>query len=283
MDRATGKDDFDERRWFDDRPADDREAGPARAVDISGRCSDCWGRITGTKEAAGRWLHIECLVCGRAVDGEDAAREADAMQREAGDQMAAARVGRPANYRVGACFVLKLLPDMDRDKAKMDRRVEASLKEGRKRRRLTRHEIPPGTAGYLYAQARALVAGVDNLSGEKSAVALSDFEYGEPQEMAVERSPGDGNVQVKGRVPVVHRKPSGCELMERMPGQSPRRHGRFVPAPRGLPLRSRSIARSTIRRSPVEEGLAATHNPPPTPQPAAGATPRADRYAKTAF
>ncbi len=216
MDNATRKEDFDERRRFDDRPADDRQPGPARVVDVSGRCADCWGPIVGTKEQAGGWHRIECLVCGRAVDGEDAAREADAMRREADDNMVVARVGRPAEYRSDARFVLKVLPDMDRDKAKVARRIEASLEEGRKRRRLTRHDIPPGTAGYLYAQARAFLAGVENLSEEKSAIALSDFEYGEPQVVGIDGSPGDGTLHVTGSVPVVHRKPSGRELMERM-------------------------------------------------------------------
>ena len=185
-------------------------------MDISGRCADCWGAVAGTKVGTGEWNRIECLVCGRAADGKDAVREADAMRGEADDNMAEARVGGPAEYRSDARFVLKLLPDMDRDKAKVDRRIKGSLGEGRKRGRLTRHEIPPGTAGYLYAQARALLAGVENLSGEKSAIALSDFEYGEPQIVGVEGSPGDETLQVTGSAPVVHRKPSGRELMERM-------------------------------------------------------------------
>ena len=216
MDNATRSDDFDERRQFDDRPADDREPGPARTVDISGRCADCWGLVSGTKDAEGRWNRIGCLVCGRSVDGDDAAHEVDVMQREAADNMAAARVGRPAKYRAGAGFVLKLLPDMDRDKAKIDRRVGASLAEGRKRDRLTRHDISPGRAGYLYAQARAFLAGVDNLSAEKSAIALSDFEFGEPQVVNIDGSPGNGTLHVTGKVPFVHRKPSDRELMGRM-------------------------------------------------------------------
>ena len=143
-------------------------------------------------------------------------RRGDAMGREADDKMAAARVGRPANYRADARFVLKLLPDMDRDKAKVDQRIEASLEEGRKRGRLTRHEMPPGTAGYLYAQARAFLAGVGHLSDEKAALALADFEYGEPHLVGVDGSAGEGTLHVTGRVPVVYRRPSGRELMERM-------------------------------------------------------------------
>ena len=216
MDNATRKGNFDERRRFDDRAADDGRPGPARAVDISGRCADCWGSIAGTQEPGGEWHCIECLVCGRAVEGADAAHEADAMRREADDNMAAVRMGRPATYRAGADFVLKLLPEMDRDKAKIDRRIEASLAEGRKRSRLTRHEIPSGTAGYLYAQARAFLAAVENLPDQKAAIALADFEYGEPRVAGVEGCTGDGTLRVTGSVPVVHRKPSGRELMGRM-------------------------------------------------------------------
>ena len=81
MDNTMRIEDLDRRRRFDDRRADDGEPGPARAVDIRGRCADCWGRIVGSMDAAGRWRRIECLVCGRAVDGNDAAREADAMRQ----------------------------------------------------------------------------------------------------------------------------------------------------------------------------------------------------------
>ena len=191
LNNATGKENFDEQRRFDDRSADDRQPGPARTVDLRGRCADCWGSIAGTKEPTGDWDRIECLVCGRSVSGEDASREADAMRREADGNMVAIRVGRPANYRADARFVLKLLPDMDGDKANVDQRIQASLKEGPKHRRLTRHEIPPGTAGYLYAQAKALLAGVDG-------------------------SPGDATPHVTDSIPIVHRKPSSRELMERM-------------------------------------------------------------------
>ena len=130
--------------------------------------------------------------------------------------MAGARVGRPAMYREDASFVLKLLPDMDRDKERIDQRVEDSLAREGKGPRLTRQEVPRGTAGYLYAQARAFLAGVDNLSPEKSAIALSDMGFGEPQVVNVDGSQTDGTLHITGKLPVVHRKPSDRQLMGRM-------------------------------------------------------------------
>lgn len=216
MGNTTHIEDFNERRRFHDRPADDQQPGPARAMDIRGRCVHCWGSIAGTKVPAGDWHRIECLHCGRSVDGEDAVRESDAMRREANDNMAASRIGQPPNYRADARFVLKLLPDMDRDKAKVDKRIKASLNQGRKRRRLTRHELPPGTAGYLYAQACALLAGIENLSDEKAPIAPTDFEFGEPQVVGVDGSVGEGTLHLTGSAPVVHSKPSHRQLTERM-------------------------------------------------------------------
>ena len=212
---GTGEN-FDDRLEFDDRSPEDLKPGPARVVDVSGRCAYCWGSIAGRKDASGRWSHIECLLCGRSVDEEKAEREVEAMEREARGNMAAARVGQPARYRANAGFVLKLLPDMDRDVAKVERRIKVSLAEGRKRGRLTRHEVPPGTAGYLYAQAQAFLAGVENLSREKAAFALTDLEYGEPQLVGIDSSAGDGTIHVTGRIPAIHRKPSNRELMVRM-------------------------------------------------------------------
>jgi len=216
MDNTRPNEDFDQPRRFDDWRADDGEPGPAGVVNIKGRCAECWGRIVGSRDAAGRWRRIECLVCGRALDGNDAAREADAMEQEAEDNMDAVRIGRPSKYRTDGRFVLKLLPDMARDRAKVDERIASSLAEGQKPGRLTRHEIAPGTAGYLYAQAKAFLAGVENLSEQKSAIALADLEFGDPQVLGVKRSPGNGTLKVTGTVPVIHRKPSGRELIGRM-------------------------------------------------------------------
>ena len=76
--------------------------------------------------------------------------------------------------------------------------------------------MPPGTAGYLYAQARAFLAVLGTYPTRRPRLALGDFEYGEPHLVGVDGSAGEGTLHVTGRVPVVYRRPSGRELMERM-------------------------------------------------------------------
>ena len=57
---------------------------------------------------------------------------------------------------------------------------------------------------------------MENLSDEKSAIALTDFEYGAPEVVGIDGSADDGTLRVTGNVPVVHRRPSRRELMARM-------------------------------------------------------------------
>ena len=40
------QEDFYKRLAFKDRPSDDCERGPARTVDITARCTDCWGAVS---------------------------------------------------------------------------------------------------------------------------------------------------------------------------------------------------------------------------------------------
>ena len=206
---------FDQRRCFEDRPADDSTVGLARAVDIEGRCVVCWGPAVGTK-AGDRWIRIRCCLCGRSLDGEDAEREAESMQVEAECNMRRAREGRGLNYRKEARFVLKILPDMDRDKARFNQRVAAKRAEKPKRRWMGRHKFPRGTAGNLYAQACLFLSGLENLPREMSAIALSDFDFGQPQIVGVSGVTADASVQIDAVVPSRHRKPSGPALRARM-------------------------------------------------------------------
>ena len=157
----AANEDFDQWWHFDDRASDDRTPGPARAVESSGRCMDRWGPVAGTRDGDGQWIRIECQLCGRSVDGEDADREVEDMRGEVKANLPLARVGRGSKYREDATFVLKILPDMDRDKQQVDHRVVASMAAKPKGPWLTRQEIPPGTAGYLYGQARAFLSGLE--------------------------------------------------------------------------------------------------------------------------
>ena len=208
--------DFNEWRRFDDRPSDDRAAGPARSVEIKGRCRECWGPVVGAKDRNDRWTRIQCRICGRSICGDVAEHEADSMRAEAARNVPLARLGQGSKYRVGANFVLKILPDMDRDKAQFDQRVAARRLEKPKRGWLGRRHFSPGTAGYLYAQARFFLSGLENLPREMSAIALSDFDFGEPRIVDVDASTADGAVRVAATVPATHRTPSGPRLMARM-------------------------------------------------------------------
>ena len=209
--------DFNEWRQFADRTADDRTVGPARKAEIKGRCTNCWGPITGKRDRQdGHWIRIECRLCGRAVHAEDAEREAERMLREAENNMPWARVGRSAVYQEEAQFVLKILPDMDRDKVEFEQRIATARKAKPKPSWLNRRDFPQGTPGYLYAQACAFVSGLGNLPRETSAISLSDLDFGEPRIIDVEAPTADAPVQVSAAVPVVHRKPSGVLMMARM-------------------------------------------------------------------
>lgn len=186
------------RQEFGDRPPDDEGVGPARAVDIEGRGVGCWGPLLAQVDAGGRWIRLECRLCGRHLCEEDAAGEVERMAREAEDNMAKVRVGRGAVYREDARFVFKILPDMDRDRDWFERRVTAALEAMPKKNHLGRRDLlaprdaPSGhhdddaeyaVASFLYGQASALVSGLSALPDEISAIDLRDFDF-EKREIA---------------------------------------------------------------------------------------------------
>ncbi len=127
-----------------------------------------------------------------------------------------ARVGSGSQYREDARFVLKILPDMDRDTEKFNQRVADKASQEREKGWVDRRDYSPGQAGYLYAQACAFLSGLENLPRELSAISLSDFDFGKPQNVSVDSSVTDGLVRVTGTIPTKYRKPSNHELMARM-------------------------------------------------------------------
>ena len=200
--------------WWAD--FDDHRAGEAASATVKGRCTKCWGRLVGQLDAKKRWAEIKCRVCGRSVEGIDAVREMENMCREADDNLPAVRRGQPAKYREDAKFVLKILPDMDRDTAYFDRRVTAKIAEGRKKKTISRHDFPKGTAGYLYLQACALMAGTTSLPYEKSVTQYSDYHIETPRISGIDVENDGSDVRVSAKAP--HRNPQSAErvMMERM-------------------------------------------------------------------
>jgi len=197
-------------------------------VDIEGRCSGCWGPTAGLIDAGPRWIRLECRLCGRHVLGEDAAREVERMEREAEANLAKVRVGRAAVYREDARFVLKIVPDMDRDRDRFERRVTAALAAGPKKNHLGRRDLlaPRGlrsghrdddaeyaVAGFLYGQASALVSGLSALPDEISAIDLQDFDF-EKREITSVEAPSPGELRFSGTVP--YRRPTEEVVMTRM-------------------------------------------------------------------
>ena len=199
--------------WVD---FDEHSAGEAAAAAIKGRCTNCWGRLVGQSNEMGRWIGIECQICGRSVKGEEADREMERMHRELIDNLPKVRRGLPAKYREDAKFVLKVLPDMERDKAYFNRRVAAKMAEGRKKNRLSRHDFPKGEAGYLYLQASAFMAGIESLPREMSLVRISDYDFQKPHISDVDVADDLSEMRVSGKTVGKSRQLSDQERMERM-------------------------------------------------------------------
>ena len=199
--------------WVD---FDEHSAGEAAAAAIKGRCTNCWGRLVGQLDGNIRWTSIECQICGRSVKGEEANHEMERMRREIVDNLPKVRRGLPAKYREDAKFVLKVLPDMERDKAYFNRRVAAKMAEGRKKNRLSRHDFPKGEAGYLYLQASAFMAGIESLPREMSLVRISDYDFQKPHISDVDVADDLSEMRVSGKTVGKSQKLSEQVLMQRM-------------------------------------------------------------------
>ena len=194
----------------------EHSAGEAAAAAIKGRCTNCWGRLVGQLDGNIRWTSIECQICGRSVEGEEADREMKRMHRELIDNLPKVRRGLPAKYREDAKFVLKVLPDMERDKAYFNRRVAAKMAEGRKKNWLSRHDFPKGEAGYLYLQASAFMAGGESFPREMSVIRYSDYDFQEPRISDVAVGDDLSEVRMSGKTVGKSQKLSEQVLMQRM-------------------------------------------------------------------
>ena len=124
--------------------------------------------------------------------------EMERMHREAVANLPNVCRGLAAEYREDAKFVLKILPDMDRNKAHVDKRIAAKIAAGRRKGWMSRHDFPGGTAGYLYLQACTFLAGIESLPREQSVIPYSDLDFEEPRISGVDVA-DDGSTARVGR------------------------------------------------------------------------------------
>ena len=203
-----------------DRGPDDPAIGPARRVDIAGRCASCWGQSLLLLDGNDRHLGLTCRVCEQRVDEDHVELELKRMQLEAERNLPGVRVGLAADYDERARFVLKLLPEMDRNKVDFDKRVAnakarpSSRKKGG--RLLTRRDFEePGTPGHFFFQASALVAGLGALPRNISAISLDDFDLETlPNDVEVKAGDIPGRVNVTGSAPM--KESASGQMTDRM-------------------------------------------------------------------
>ena len=187
--------------------ADERLAAPI----VLGRCKACWGSVPQPDCEGGEVTGIECGLCGSRLAGREAAIEWKKIEQEFGRNLARAGRGQAAKYRPDAKFVAKIIPDMPRDKARMDARIQAALSLPKREhgvRWLTRHNIPAGEAGYLYLQAKLLAAAARSLPQETAINRWEELELVGPLKWQVERL-DEAGVHIRTEAEGVSRMPPG--------------------------------------------------------------------------
>ena len=146
---------------------------PAEPI-IEGRCTRCWGMAYVSVCDSGEITRIECGLCINHLEGQEAALEWTKVKLEEKCNLPKVSQGTAAKYRQNARFVSKIIPDMRRDKARMETQMKAAMKLPSREKGtswITRHDVPAGEAGYLYLQAKLLAASIRSL----------------PQDMAINR------------------------------------------------------------------------------------------------
>ena len=124
---------------------------------------------------------IRCRVCGETLEGAEAENEEQRMFAEANINFMNMRLGWHPKYSDGV-FVRKVFPHMERlTEEEISQRIAKSMavmESKRNRDTLTRNEFPAGSPGWLYFQAKVLMAGVENSSNaeEESVVDFPEFD-----------------------------------------------------------------------------------------------------------
>ena len=81
---------------------------------LKGRCRRCWGRLIGKREAGDELMAIQCRVCDRLLEGDEAREEYEQMSKEGGLNTVGLVLGVRPKYRDDATFVQKTFHHIDR-------------------------------------------------------------------------------------------------------------------------------------------------------------------------
>ena len=171
------------------RPAD----GLAEPI-VEGRCTRCWGRVRLDCES-GEVARVECALCTNHLAGQDADNEWKSVMKEVERNTPSVSLGKAATYRPDAKFVAKVIPDMRRDKARVDAEIRAAMGLPSKSQGsfwITRHDVPPGTAEFLYLQAKLLAAGARSLPREVAINRWDEIESIQLVNMEIEKHEESG-------------------------------------------------------------------------------------------
>lgn len=147
---------------------------------------ECWGNTLLSEREGGEVIGIKCDLCAKHLAGDDAAAEWESIWLEYKSNLSRVSRGQAAKYRSDARFVMKIIPDMPRDKAGRDARIRAALKLPPRGSWLTRHDVPQSEAGYLYLQAKLLAAGARGLPRETAINRWDKEEFAQPVQLRTE-------------------------------------------------------------------------------------------------
>ncbi len=139
--------------------SDSLREGPFSEYVGKGRCKSCWGALRGRTDTEWTVTGIRCLVCGELLEGEEAAAEAERINSEATINALNMWWGQQPTYGDGP-FAQKVFPNLERlSETEIESRISLS-KAGQGKSpqgKLTRHDFPAGSPGWLFLQARFLI------------------------------------------------------------------------------------------------------------------------------
>ncbi len=137
---------------------------------VKGRCQSCWGGFLARSIDEHRWTGIKCRICGRMMEGAQAAEEHERLDKELALNLMHMSFGRPPEYGKGM-FVMKVLPTLERlSENELHERIKNNSDPSTNKRWLNRSQFPRGSPALFQLQATALLEGVNKIHLKKEKI-----------------------------------------------------------------------------------------------------------------